>query len=135
MTMKTHGDEMVAEINTTPLIDVMLVLLTLLIITLPLQTNAVKLDMPHGPVPQTQKPAVIDVVIDFDNTVLWNGQVVDREQFDRRLIAAAKQVPQPELHIQPDRLAKYDIVAKVMSDAQAFGIKKIGFTDTQQFKQ
>jgi len=134
MTLNTSHDDTMSEMNTTPLIDVMLVLLTLLIITLPMQTHAVKLEMPRPQPIHDMKPVVVDITIDFENTVYWNGRAVtDREQFDRMLIAAAKQNPQPELHIQPDRLAKYDIVAKVLSDAQAFGIKKVGFKDPRAY--
>jgi biopolymer transport protein ExbD len=126
--------EMLSEMNTTPLIDVMLVLLTLLIITLPMQTHAVKLDLPHGPAQNLTKPVVIDVVVDFDDTVLWNGQPVDRATLDARLAQAAHQMPQPELHIQPDRLAKYDVVAKILSDAQSLGVTRIGFSDPQKYR-
>src|SRR5204863_7892574 len=97
MSTSTADGDVMVEMNTTPLIDVMLVLLTLLIITLPMQTHAVKLELPHG-APNDVKPPVIDVVVDFDNTVLWNGEVVDRATFDARLTRAAKLTPHPEVH-------------------------------------
>jgi biopolymer transport protein ExbD len=133
MTLKTNSDDMMSEMNTTPLIDVMLVLLTLLIITLPMQTNAVKLTLPHGVPPNTPKPIVVDIGVEFDGTLTWNGTAVDRATLDADLIRAAHQSPQPEIHLQADRLAKYDAVAKVLSDAQRSGLTKIGFGDTQQF--
>jgi biopolymer transport protein ExbD len=126
-------DDTMSEMNTTPLIDVMLVLLTLLIITLPMQTNAVKVDLPHGVPPIAEKPVVVNLAVDFDGTISWNGQPVSEAQLDADLIRAAHQPRQPELHIQADRLAKYDTVAKVLSDAQRLGLIKIGFADTQQY--
>src|SRR5215467_8895746 len=107
--------EVMVEMNTTPLIDVMLVLLTLLIITLPIQTHAVKLDMP----PPNQKPPLIKPIVDnlgveFDGSITWNGQTVDRNTLDSYLQDAANQDPQPEIHLNPDKLAKYDVVALVL---------------------
>jgi len=121
--------EVMVEMNTTPLIDVMLVLLTLLIITLPIQTHAVKLDMPrpNTPPPKTP-PVVVTLVVDFDGTVLWNGTAVDRATLDQYLESAYSDDPQPEIHLQPNRLAKYDKVAMVLADAQRIGVTHIGFT-------
>jgi len=134
--MKGEGDVML-DINVTPLIDVMLVLLTLLIITLPIQTHAVKLDMPApNPNPnQLIKPIVVNLGVDFDGTILWNGQPVDRATLDSYFQNAAQQDPQPEVHLNPNKLAKYDIVAKVLADAQRIGVKKIGFTGLEQYMQ
>jgi biopolymer transport protein ExbD len=126
-------DDTMSEMNTTPLIDVMLVLLTLLIITLPMQTNAVKLTLPHGVPPVAEKPVVVNLAIDFDGTISWNGQQISEAQLNANLIRAAHQARQPELHIQADRLAKYDTVAKVLTDAQRLGMTKIGFANTQQY--
>ena len=131
------GDgEVMVEMNTTPLIDVMLVLLTLLIITLPIQTHAVKLDMPrpNQPPPPIQ-PVVVELGVDFDGTVTWNGQAVDRPTLDSYLQNASKQDPQPEIHLNPNRLAKYDQVAKVLADAQRIGVTHIGFTGIEQYNQ
>jgi len=122
------------EMNTTPLIDVMLVLLTLLIITLPIQTHAVKLDMPApNPNPPTVIPETVELVVDFDGTVIWNGTAVDRATMDAYLADAAKKDPQPEIHVSPNRLAKYDAVAKVLADAQRLGATHIGFTGIDQY--
>jgi len=135
-TKQAEGDPMM-EINMTPLIDVMLVLLTLLIITLPIQTHAVKLDMPP-PVKQNApliKPVTVDLGVDFDGTILWNGTPVDRATLDSYFLDAAQQDPQPEIHLNPNKLAKYDIVAKVLADAQSIGVKKIGFTGLDQYMQ
>jgi biopolymer transport protein ExbD len=128
--------EVMVEMNTTPLIDVMLVLLTLLIITLPIQTHAVKLDMPrpNQPPPPIQ-PVVVTLEVDFDGTVLWNGTAVDRKTLDDYLESAASDDPQPEIHLQPNRLAKYDAVAKVLADAQRIGVNHIGFTGIEQYSQ
>ena len=121
--------EVMVEMNTTPLIDVMLVLLTLLIITLPIQTHAVKLDMPRpNTKPPPTPPTVVTLVVDFDGTILWNNTPVDRATLDNYLASAATDDPQPEIHLQPNRLAKYDAVAMVLADAQRIGVTHIGFT-------
>jgi biopolymer transport protein ExbD len=133
MTFHNGHDETIGEMNTTPLIDVMLVLLTLLIITLPIQTNAVKLTLPHG-TPPVEKPVVVNLGVEFDGTITWDGAVVSRVQLDGYLARAARQTPQPEIHLSADRLAEYDTVAKVLSDAQRLGMTKIGFADPQAYK-
>ena len=121
--------EVMVEMNTTPLIDVMLVLLTLLIITLPIQTHAVKLDMPKpNQKPPDVPPVVVTLVVDFDGTILWNGTAVDRATLDQYLESAQSDDPQPEIHLQPNRLAKYNTVAMVLADAQRIGVTHIGFT-------
>ena len=130
-----EGEPMV-EMNVTPLIDVMLVLLVTLIVTLPIQTHAVKLDMPVTPPPkQIIQPIVVNLVVDFDGSILWNGQPIDRPTLDAYFNNAAQQDPQPEIHLNPNKLAKYDIVAKVLADAQHLGVKKIGFTGLDQYMQ
>ncbi len=133
---RAEGDPMM-EINMTPLIDVMLVLLTLLIITLPIQTHAVKLDMP-APNPkanQVFKPVVVNLGVDFDGTILWNGSAVDRATLQSYFLDAAQADPQPEIHLNPNKLARYDTVAKVLADAQRLGVKKIGFVGLDQYMQ
>ena len=132
-----NGFEEMVEINTTPLIDVMLVLLIMLIITLPIQTHAVKLDMPRPNQTQPQEPPpVVDLIVDFDGTVYWNGTVVpDSATLAGYLSQAAVADVQPELHIRPNRLASYDAVAKVLSAAQRLGVTKIGLVGNEQLFQ
>jgi biopolymer transport protein ExbD len=132
------GDaDVMVEMNTTPLIDVMLVLLVMLIVTIPIQTHAVKLDLPQGPPPNQQNqppPMVVTLEVDFDGTVIWNGNPVpNRAQLDKYLEDTAAQIPQPEVHLRPNRLAKYDQVAKVLADAQKLGVTKIGFVGTNEY--
>jgi biopolymer transport protein ExbD len=132
---KPSGDgEVMIDINTTPLIDVMLVLLVMLIITIPIQTHAVKLDMPRGnPPPTTVQPEVVDLEIDFDGTILWNGTILpDRAALESRLRAAA-QDPQPEIHLAPNKLVKYAYVAMVLAESQRLGVTKIGLVGNEQF--
>jgi biopolymer transport protein ExbD len=123
------------EMNTTPLIDVMLVLLVMLIITLPIQTHAVKLNMPPPNQPKPPvPPQVVVLAIDFDGTITWNGTVVDFPTLDTYLQQeAAKGDDQDEIHLNPNRLVKYDTVAKVLSDAQRLGATKIGFVGIDQY--
>ena len=124
------------EMNTTPLIDVMLVLLIMFIMSLPVQTHAVKLDMPR-PNQNTNPPAppvVHTVEVDFDGTIIWDGNVTQNlAQVTRYLASVAAGQPQPEVHLRPHRLAKYDTVAKVLAIAQRLGVKKIGFVGNEQF--
>ncbi|HVX56730.1 MAG TPA: biopolymer transporter ExbD [Candidatus Saccharimonadales bacterium] len=135
MSVSTTGEgEVMVEMNTTPLIDVMLVLLTLLIITLPIQTHAVKLDMPApNSTPPTVMPETVELGVDFDGTITWNSVPVDRGTMDAYFLDAAKKDPQPEIHVNPNRLAKYDAVAKVLADAQRLGVTHIGFTGIDQY--
>ncbi len=128
-------DEVMIDINTTPLIDVMLVLLVMLIITVPVQTHSVRLDMPQGnPPPPLVQPQVIDLDIDFDGTITWNGTVVpDRAALEQRLRAAAQQDPQPEVHLRPNPLVKYDTVAMVLAESQRLGVVKIGLVGNERF--
>jgi biopolymer transport protein ExbD len=125
-----------SEINTTPLIDVMLVLLVTLIISLPIMTHAVRLDLPQTPTSQDKRqPVVIDLDIDSDGTVVWNGTpVASTQQLENYLRAEAQKDPQPEIHLRADRRVKYDFVAKVLASAQRNRMNKMGFADTAQFK-
>ena len=129
-----EGDVMV-EMNTTPLIDVMLVLLIMLIITIPIQTHAVKLDLPAGnPPPPPTPPTVVTIDVDFDGTILWDGTAVASEQdLQDHLRAAAAMADQPEVHLRPNKLATYAVVAHVMADAQRLGIQKLGLVGNEQF--
>lgn len=127
--------DVVVDINTTPLIDVMLVLLIMLIITIPAQTHAVKLDMPVGnPPPPASPPPVVNVEIDFDGTILWDGTALaDRASLEDHIRSAAQQPRQPEFHIRPDKLAEYKYVAEVLASAQRLGIRQIGIVGNEQF--
>jgi len=131
----TQDPDVMVDINTTPLIDVMLVLLIMLIITIPIQTHAVKLNMPVGtPPPPLVPPEVVTIEIDFDGTLIWNGRVVpDRQELEGRLRAAAEMPEQPEVHLRPNKLVKYESVAMVMASAQRLGMKKIGLIGNEQF--
>jgi biopolymer transport protein ExbD len=138
MSVGSAGGAM-CEINTTPLIDVMLVLLVTLIISLPVMTHAVKLDMPNPnaqPPPPDQPPEVIDLEIDFDGTIAWNGTpVTGMEQLEGYFKSSAAKDPQPEIHMRPDRRARYGVVAQVLAAAQRSHMQKIGFTNVAQFGQ
>jgi len=129
------GDpEVMVDINTTPLIDVMLVLLIMLIITIPIQTHAVKLNMPVGnPPPPPEPPVVVQIDVDFDGTVLWNGEQVDLPTLDAKFRNAAALPVQPEFHLRPNKLVTYKHVAHVMAAAQRLGITKIGLIGAEQF--
>jgi biopolymer transport protein ExbD len=134
----SDGDAPLCDMNTTPLIDVMLVLLIMFIITIPIMTHAVKLDMPQ-PNPNQQRPPVppevIDLEVDFDGTVVWNGTVVPSVQtLESYLRSESGKEPQPEIHLRPDRRAKYGSVAVVLAAAQRNHMKKIGFVNTSEFR-
>jgi biopolymer transport protein ExbD len=135
MAMSTHTatGQVMVEINTTPLIDVMLVLLVLLIVTLPIQTHAVKLGMPSGP-PSSLTPTIVELDVDFDGAISWNGTRISRATMDAYLADAASKSPQPEIHVNPNRLANYDVVAKVLADAQRLGATQIGFTGIDRYR-
>ena len=129
------GDVMV-DINTTPLIDVMLVLLIMLIITIPIQTHAVKLNMPVNSQtpPDVQKPEVVEIVVDFDGQIGWNSEVIkDRADLETHLYRASQQAIQPEIHLIPNKLAPYKYVAEVMAEAQRLGLTKFGIVGNEQF--
>jgi biopolymer transport protein ExbD len=138
MSVGTASGETFCDINTTPLIDVMLVLLVTLIVSLPIMTHAVKLDMPNvtnPPPPPPVPPEVIDLEIDFDGTVVWNGSAVSGlSQLEGYFRAERDKEPQPEIHLRPDRRARYEIVAKVLAAAQHNHMKKIGFVNVAEFK-
>ena len=130
----SQGEPML-EINTTPLIDVMLVLLIMFIITLPIMTHSISLDMPTGK-PSTVPPEAITVEIDFDGTLLLNGTAIaGYQQLESYLQAAAARNPQPELHVNPDRRANYDTVAHVLAIAQRNGMQRIGFAGNERFME
>ena len=131
----SQDPDVMVEINTTPLIDVMLVLLVMLIITIPIQLHSVNLNMPVGtPPPMIDKPQVITVDVDFDGTVYWDGEIIaDKEALEARLRDAAAQPVQPEVHLRPNKLAEYKDVAAVMAAAQRLGVTKLGLVGNEQF--
>ena len=130
-----RDDDPIMDINTTPLIDVMLVLLVMLIITIPIQTHAVKLNMPVGnPPPPATPPVVHTIEVDFDGTVLWDGDTIpDRPTLEAKFRSAAAEPVQPEFHLRPNKLVTYKHVAGVMASAQRLGITKIGLIGAEQF--
>ena len=136
MSVGSGSGGVMCDINTTPLIDVMLVLLVTLIVSLPIMTHAVKLDMPqnNNPPPPDQRPEVIDLEIDFDGTVVWNGTPVQFNQLESYFHTEADKPEQAEIHLRPDRRVKYDYVAKVLAAAQRNRMKKIGFVNVSEFK-
>ena len=122
-----------AEINVVPLVDVMLVLLVIFIITAPLLTNAVKIDLPKASSnPNITKPDHIEFGIREDGGFYWNGEKIDQSSLPQRFAQEAKKQPQPELHIRADRLAHYELVAQVMSSAAKAGVVRIGFVTEPQ---
>ena len=127
--------DVMMDINTTPLIDVMLVLLVMLIITIPIQLHSVNLNMPTGnPPPPPVLPEIVKIDIDDAGKTYWNGEVVpDRATLEEKLTAAAAKPVQPELHLRPDKAAKYEIVAGVMASSQRLGLTKIGIVGSEQF--
>jgi biopolymer transport protein ExbD len=144
MAMSVGGSESgspMMEINTTPLIDVMLVLIIVLIMSIPVMTHSTKLDMPqtNNPPPPV-RPDVIQIDIDFDGTIVWNGTVVtgipQLEAFFRsaRQGAESSGRPQPEIHLRPDRRSRYETTALVMAAAQRNRMQKMGFVNTAEFR-
>ena len=122
------GDSDNAEINMIPLIDVMLVLLVIFIITAPLMTHAVKVDLPvAASQPNDLKPETINLSIKADGSVYWNAEPVDPAGWQSRMEAAARTVPQPEVHIRADGELAYKNVVKIMADAAKAGLSKLGF--------
>ena len=137
MSVGSGGEEgeVMVEMNTTPLIDVMLVLIIMLIITIPIQTHAVKMNMPVGPSGAPPKPPeIIRLDVDFDGTIGWNGEIVpDRATLENKLSQVAALPDQPEVHLRPNKLAEYKDVAAVMASAQRLGVTKLGLVGNEQF--
>jgi biopolymer transport protein ExbD len=129
--------EPMVDINTTPLVDVLLVLLVMLIITIPVQLHAVALEMPgrNAPVP-LESPAIVLLEVDAGGQFVWNGEpLADRVALEARLREAATQPGQPEIHLRPHARARYDAVAAALTSAQRLGLLKIGLVGTEQFAQ
>jgi len=141
MTMQTTSDNSSAEpmmdINTTPLIDVMLVLLIMLIITIPIQTHAVKIDLPVNQ--PNQPPPPIDpvkniVVVTADGKILWNGSPVSQPQLRQYLDVTQQMNPVPELHLQPDATARYEVVDQVLAVTKQAHVQKMGFVGNEYYQ-
>ena len=121
-------DDFNPEINTTPLVDVMLVLLIIFIMTVPVMNHSVKIDLPRASSqPDETKPENINLSIDAEGKVYWNAEPIDPSQLRARIADAAAKTPQPELHLRAERTTQYERVAQVMAAAQAGGLGKIGF--------
>ena len=126
-----NQNSLMSEINTTPLVDVMLVLLVIFIITAPLLTHAVKIDLPQASSqPIEQKPEIISISVDGAGQMYWNDTALVEGELSARLQQAATAKPQPELHIRADKETRYQILAQIMADAQNAGIQKLGFVST-----
>ena len=127
--------EMMVDINTTPLVDVLLVLLVMLIITIPIQLHSVTLEMPGvSASPPPTEPEIVKIDVTPAGQYLWNGEALaDRAALEARLQAAAAQAEQPEIHLRPNRTAKYDAVAAVLASAQRLGLVKVGLVGSEQF--
>ena len=127
--------DMMVDINTTPLVDVLLVLLVMLIITIPIQLHSVNLEMPSANAPQPPtEPAIVQLEVTPTGDFRWNGDyLASREALEERLRDAAAQAEQPEIHLRPDPHAKYDAVAAALASAQRLGLVKIGLVGSEQF--
>lgn len=121
-------DELNPEMNTTPLVDVMLVLLIIFMITIPVMNHAVKIDLPHATnKPNDVKPESINLSVDTDSKIYWNAEEISVDVLKARIAEAAQKDPQPEIHLRGARTVQYEKVAQVMAAVQSGGLKKIGF--------
>lgn len=140
MGMSTGGgdDEVMSEINTTPLIDVMLVLLIMFIITIPVQLHSVQMNMPtaNSAPPSDKKPTILKIDIDEQGQVYWNGDLLpDRKTLESKLYAVSQEADQPEVHLKPQKTTAYKHVAAVMASAQRLGVNNIGIVGNERFVQ
>lgn len=136
MSMGGADDEPMMDMNTTPLIDVMLVLLVMFIMTIPIQTHAVKIDLPTNsvnPPPKQIDPVINKLSIDAANTILWNGTPIDQATLRDYLSRTVNMSPEPELHFQPDPQAGFDLVDRVLADVKKAKVTKIGFVGNQAY--
>ena len=144
--IRSSDPDVMIDINTTPLIDVMLVLLVMLIITIPIQLHAVNLNMPLGKtLPPPVPPEVVRIDVDpsgttdwggktMPGTIFWNGEAIpDRQTLEYRLYQASQQEVQPELHLRPDKATKYELTAGILASSQRLGLTKIGIVGAEQF--
>jgi biopolymer transport protein ExbD len=142
MSMQTTSDnesgEPMLDVNVTPLIDVMLVLLIMFIITIPIQTHAVKLDLPvnqQNPPPQVIEPVKNKVVVTAEGQILWNGNPVTQNQLRQYLEVTQQMNPIPELHLQPDATARYELVDEVLAITKRAHVQKMGFVGNEYYTQ
>lgn len=133
--LSDSDDDFNPEINTTPLVDVMLVLLIIFIITIPVINHGVKIDLPQASSQVSEtKPEHINLSIDAQGVMYWNDEAIDAQQLSARISTAALKSPQPELHLRAERTTPYEKVAQVMSAAQTGGLNKIGFITDPRIK-
>ena len=125
----------VIEMNTTPLIDVLLVLLVMFIITIPIQTHAVKLDLPGGPIVMKPNPVKNELVITENDLILWNGRPLDRAQLRQTLRLTQQMSPVPELHLRPDAHARYGLVDEVLAIIKREHVRKFGFVGNEAYAE
>ena len=132
-----HNQAPMADINVTPMVDVMLVLLVIFIITAPLFTHAIKLDLPSAQsAPAPEKPETITISINGEGKIFWGNDAIDQGDMGIRLAAAAQKKPQPELQLRADKATRYEVIAQVMAAAQTNGLSKIGFvTEPKELQQ
>lgn len=131
-----HHSQPMAEINTTPMVDVMLVLLVIFIITAPLLTHSIKIDLPQaGSQTNPEKPDTVTLSINAEGKLFWNDTPFEETELASRLTAAAQKKPQPELHLRADKTTNYQQLAMVMSAAQNAGIEKLGFVTDPNLKK
>jgi biopolymer transport protein ExbD len=140
MALPLHGEgdreaEVMVDINTTPLVDVLLVLLVMLIITIPIQLHSVTIDTPSANTPPPPvPPEIVQLQVAADGRYFWNGEALaGRAALDARLATAAAASPQPEIHLRPERGVRYDAVAAAMASAQRLGLTRIGLVGSEQF--
>ena len=127
-----------ADINVTPMVDVMLVLLVIFILGAPMFTSAVKLDLPKAQAPASQQQAeaaTVTLAIDGKGKIFWNNEPLEREALEARLVEASRQDPQPELQLRADKDTRYEVVAQVMAAAQTNGLTKLGFVTDPKKEQ
>lgn len=135
-TSSSGEPEVMMDINTTPLIDVMLVLLVMLIITIPIQLHSVNLEMPVGAPPTSLiKPEKVQIDIDEQSVVYWQGLPVSAQELDEKMKAISRQEPQPEVHIRPNKISQYAVFANVLSSSKRLGLNKIAVIGAEQFVQ
>jgi len=127
-------DEVMMDMNTTPLIDVMLVLLVMLIITIPIQLHSINLELPVGKPPQSdQKPLRVQIDIDSKNVVYWQGVAIASAELEANMQAAAKLDVQPEIHVRPDKASQYQLFANLMATTKRMGLTKVAVIGSEQF--